>query len=111
MCGLCAALGSAQDWSDEAGRREFAEASSRGVRRIERENRVALLNAILRHCRFHVADWGGNSYVIENEAGKSANAYNLGGIWAAIDQLTPPGMAPPDPLDPALLAAIGTGAA
>lgn len=77
------------------------------MRRVEREQRVALLNAFLRPRGMHVSDWGGNSYVVENREGKSANAYNLAGIWVALDALTKPGDGLVDPLDPALLAALG----
>jgi hypothetical protein len=61
---------------------------------------VALINAILAHYRLQVADWGGNSYVMTNAAGHTANMYSLGGIWADADRLSASGC---DPLDQALI--------
>ncbi|MEI9899327.1 MAG: hypothetical protein WDN31_03440 [Hyphomicrobium sp.] len=61
---------------------------------------MALLNSVLAHYGVHVADWGGNSYVMTNAAGHTANMYSLGGIWADADRLA--GL-PCDPLDQDLI--------
>ncbi len=71
--------------------------------REERGRRVALLNAVLQQYGLSIADWGGNSYVMSNTAGHSANMYTLGGIWADADRLSD---TPCDPLEPELIARL-----
>jgi hypothetical protein len=100
MCGLCGALGSSQYWTDAAGRPEFEAAGRKVVRRNERSQRVALVNAVLRPYRLTVHDWGGNSFVLQNVLGKKQNVYNLAGVWAAADELAG---RPVDPLNEPLL--------
>jgi|SRR5882757_300507 len=100
MCGLCGALGSSQYWTDAAGRPEFEAAGRKVVRRNERSQRVALVNAVLRPCHVTVHDWGGNSFVLQNAVGKKQNVYNLAGVWSAADELAGH---PVDPLDEHLL--------
>lgn len=100
MCGLCGALGSSQYWTDAAGRPEFEAAGQKVVRRNERARRVALVNAVLRTSQVSVQDWGGNSFVLQNELGKRRNVYNLAGVWSAADELAG---RPVDPLDEQLL--------
>jgi hypothetical protein len=100
MCGLCGALGSSQYWTDAAGRPEFEAAGRKVVRRNERSQRVALVNAVLRPSQVTVHDWGGNSFVLQNALGKKHNVYNLAGVWSAADKLAG---RPVDPLDEHLL--------
>lgn len=107
MCGLCAALGSSQDWTDAAGRPEFEKAGHKVTRRSEREARVALANRVLGFYGLELRDWGGNSFVLSDRSGRSENMYNLAGIWAAAERLAG---APCDPLDPALLRVLEEGA-
>jgi hypothetical protein len=71
--------------------------------REERGRRVALLNTVLQQYGLSIADWGGNSYVMSNAAGHSANMYTLGGIWADADRLS---NTPCDPLDAGLIARL-----
>lgn len=106
MCGLCGALGGSQYWTDAAGRAEFEHTGARIVRRRERAQRVALLDAMLQLHGLRVRDWGGNSYVLEDAAGRRENVYNLAGIWAAADALA---AEPVDPLAQSWLQAIEAG--
>lgn len=103
MCSLCAALGGSRYWTDAAGRAAFARGGRPVTLRQERSRRVALLNAVLAGAGLSVADWGGNSYVVKNAAGRSANVYSLTAIWNEADALAE---APADPLDPVLVAAL-----
>lgn len=101
MCGLCGALGNSQFWTDAAGHADFQRNGSTLTRRQEREQLVGLVNRVLHSKGLALRDWGGNSYVIEGPRGKLDNVYNIGGIWAAIDRLTPDDEI--DPLDDAVL--------
>lgn len=100
MCSLCAALGGSRSWTDAAGKAAFSSNGHAVSIREERGRRVALLNTVLTHYGLHVSDWGGNSYVMTNSVGQTANMYSLGGIWADADRLAP---TPCDPLDKTLI--------
>lgn len=103
MCSLCAALGGSRNWTDAAGQAAFAKTGRPISLREERGRRVALLNAILGRYSLTISDWGGNSYVLGNFSGQTANMYTLGGIWNDADRLA---SEPCDPLDPALIATL-----
>jgi len=96
VCSLCAALGASRNWADAAGHAAFQRHGGKVTLRQEREGRVALLNLLLAPCGLRIRDWGGNSYVLQNRDGRRENVYNLNGIWAAVDVLSPGGC---DPLD------------
>jgi hypothetical protein len=96
MCSLCAALASSRLWTDAAGHEVFSYGGRKVTRREERERRVDLLNRLFDPHRITIKDWGGNSFVIENERGCRENAYNLLGIWSGVETLC--GLAI-DPLD------------
>ena len=101
MCSLCAALGAARHWTDAAGRPEFARGpGGRVTVRDERTRRVAILRSILSARGIDLRDWGGNSYVLKDRAGRTGNVWNLGGIWAEADRLGEDAL---DLLDPDLL--------
>ncbi len=112
MCSLCAALGGSRAWTDAAGKAAFATAGRTVTIGAERRRRVSLLNEILAHYGLSIADWGGNSYVLSDAAGRTANMYTLGGIWAEVDRLAASAC---DPLDPDLVARLaavpGSGSA
>ena len=104
MCSLCAALGGSRYWTDAAGQAAFEKSGRKISLGAERGRRVALLNQILESHGLKISDWGGNSYVLEDQRGRTENMYNLAGIWAAVDRLAE---RPCDPLDPALIERLG----
>lgn len=108
MCSLCAALGGSRSWTDAAGKAAFSKGGHTVTLREERGRRVALLNCVLGHYGLQVADWGGNSYVMTNAAGQTANMYSLGGIWADADRLASEAC---DPLDEALIRRLNASGA
>jgi hypothetical protein len=107
MCSLCAALGGSRNWTDAAGQAAFAKTGRNVTLRDERSRRVALLNAVLVRYKLTISDWGGNSYVLSDAAGRTANMYTLGGIWSDADRLA---SEPCDPLDPDLIANLNASA-
>jgi hypothetical protein len=100
MCGLCGVLGSGEYWTDAAGRSEFEAAGRKVVRRHERSQRVALVDAVLKPYGLSIRDWGGNSYVLRSASGDTRNVYNLAGVWSAADELAETAV---DPLSEPLL--------
>jgi hypothetical protein len=100
MCGLCAALGGSRFWTDTAGREEFAADGRPVSLMLERSGRVALLNMVLSTMGVRVSDWAGSSYVLEDAAGNTRNAYNLMEIWEKADELS---TRPVDPIDPQIV--------
>jgi hypothetical protein len=100
MCSLCAALGGSRYWTDAAGQPGFEKSGLKLSLMTERRRRVALLNRILALYEARICDWGGSSYVLEDQTGRAENIYNLAGVWAQVDQLANRLC---DPLDPALI--------
>jgi hypothetical protein len=96
-------LGGSRNWTDAAGKAAFAKTGHNVTLREERGRRVALLNAVLAKYKLQIADWGGNSYVLSDANGRTANMYTLGGIWSEADRLL---NAPCDPLDADLIARL-----
>src|ERR1700722_11570910 len=97
MCSLCSALGGSRYWTDAAGQSALEATGLKTTLMAERRRRVALLNRVLEAYGLTVSDWGGSSYVLEDRDGRTANIYNLAGIWAQADRLADRLC---DPLDP-----------
>lgn len=92
MCGLCGVL-LTDHWAE-----------SDGPRRA-RVFRVRLLNRVLDHYGLRLDDWSGRVYTLRDSKGRATVVSDLGTLWAAAEDLAG---RPLDPLDPALLAALGT---
>jgi len=73
-------------------------------RRRDRGRKAALANEVLRFYGLKVEDWGGSKYLVRDRKGRSELVDDLGSLWPAAGRLA--GRAP-DPLDPALQAALG----
>jgi hypothetical protein len=106
MCSLCAAFGGSRFWTDAAGHDGFRHNGGKVTLRSEREKRVALLNRLLGAYGINIKDWGGNSYVLQDQKGQRLNVYNLAGIWAAVDTMTGNGC---DPLGQEFLEHLSRG--
>jgi hypothetical protein len=78
-------------------------AESDGARRA-RVFRVDLLNRVLDHYGLRLDDWSGRVYTLRDRKGRATVVSDLGTLWAAAEDLAG---RPLDPLDPALLAALG----
>ena len=103
MCSLCSALGGSRYWTDAAGQGAFEKSSRRLSLITERRRRVALLNVVFEPYHLSISDWGGSSYVVENQSGRTQNVYSLAGIWAEADLLADRLC---DPLDPLVIARL-----
>ena len=90
MCSLCGVL-----LSDH-----WAEADGGARARIFR---VGLLNRVLGHFGLSLGAWG-RVYVLRDRTGRTAVVDDLGAVWREAERLLG---RPLDPLDPALLAALG----
>jgi hypothetical protein len=93
MCALCGALQSSH-WAES------------GSGRRERVFRAVVLNRVLSHFGLELGDWAGRVYLLRDRKGKTTVVDDLGGLWAAAEQLAG---RPLDPLDPALVAALRRG--
>ncbi|MBX6322843.1 MAG: hypothetical protein IRY94_13520 [Rhodospirillaceae bacterium] len=94
MCGLCGALGGAEDWTEAGG------AAAGTTRRGRRLARASLANAVLRHYGLSLSDWQGARYVLRKATGGSELVDSLGDLWPAAERLSGRRC---DPLDEALL--------
>ena len=72
-------------------------------RRGERRVRIRLLNRVLQYYGMNAKLWG-SGYMLGRNSGQSVRAENLGGLWREVEQLSGRRC---DPLDPALIAALG----
>jgi len=91
MCALCGVLLS-DHWAEgEGGRRA-------------RIARVELVNRVLDHYALRLDDWAGRVYTLRDRTGRSVVVDNLGVLWTEAAKLAG---RPLDPLDPALVAALG----
>ncbi len=105
MCGLCGVLGSEGHWTDATGSTAvFAERRVRQTRTQERHYRVRLANKVLGHYGFRLRDWDGKAYLLSTPTGRSEMVPNLGSLWPAAEAMA---KRPCDPLDLALIAALG----
>lgn len=103
MCALCAVLGSSNHWTDMAGRSEFSWKGNKVTRRIERNRRVSLFKPLFDYYGLELNDWGGSSYLLSNQAGKSKEVYQLNGVWTVAEELAG---RPCDPLDPEFIESL-----
>jgi hypothetical protein len=99
MCILCYGLTGEEHWSDA----QVGAESTTSVR----ARRRALLTAIMAaHGLQYSDDPTGVTSLISDHKGKVQVARSLGEVWAAAEQLV---KRPLDPLEPALLARLGSG--
>jgi hypothetical protein len=101
MCGLCGMLGAQDHWSDLLPQRDQDTVARRN--RLERMQRVAYLNVVLKAFACSVTDWQGSRYLLSTFTGKSELVDNLQQLWAAVERLT--GHVP-DPLSTAVQARL-----
>lgn len=95
MCGLCGVLVN-EHWTDAG-----------GAGRRARVIRTALLERALATAGLGVREWAAQ-YVVTDGKGRSAVATDLAALWVVADQLAGRAL---DPLDPAVVAAVGGTAA
>lgn len=105
MCSLCGVLGGKTHWTESSGPAgSLAEAGLYATRGAERQERVRLLNRVLRPFGLTLGDWAGASYVLRSRTGQSELVENLTQLWPAAERLQ---KRPCDPLDPEVIAALG----
>jgi hypothetical protein len=104
MCALCGMLGGDAHWSDSAAApAAFARRRETHTLARERQARVRLLNAVLRHYGLGVADWAGGGYLLSSRTGRTELVGDLGRLWSAAERMSGKTL---DPLDERLLAAL-----
>ena len=91
MCPLCGALLS-EHWAD------------RGDARRARVLRTRMVATVLQGFGLTLGDWGGSAYVLADRKGRAEVVHDLSSLWTEAERLAG---RPLDPLDPALVAALG----
>jgi hypothetical protein len=91
MCSLCSVLLS-EHWAEQGGGRRA------------HLRRLSLLNRVLEPFGLRLDDWAGRDYVLRDRTGRTAVVADVGSLWLEAERLLG---RPLDPLDPALLAALG----
>ena len=95
MCGLCGMFGVAEHWTEQSG-------AENQQRRVDRQHRVRIANAVLELFGLRCADWQ-NRFTLASRTGRSMVVDNLGALWPAAEKLAGRTI---DPLDPAVIAKV-----
>jgi hypothetical protein len=104
MCALCGVFAGTAHWSDSASApAAFASRTEPQTRARERQARVRVLNAVLKHYGIGVKDWSGASYLLTGATGRTALVETVGELWSAAERLSGRTL---DPLDETYLAAL-----
>jgi hypothetical protein len=93
MCALCGLLRESH-WAE-------GDSSLRG-----RLVRARIVDRVLSHFGLELSDWAGRVYLVRDRKGRTVVVEDLGGLWAAAEQLAG---RPLDPLDAELVAALRRG--
>ena len=104
MCALCGVLGGKGHWSDSASAPEvFAGRTEPQTRLRERQARVRILNAALKHQGVVAKDWSGNAYLLTSRTGRTAIVDTVADVWPAAERISGRVC---DPLDEQYLSAL-----
>ena len=107
MCALCGVLGGKGHWTDSSSAPGvFAARSEPQTRLRERQQRIRILNAVLKHQGVSVRDWSGSSYLLTGRTGRTAIVDTVAVIWKRADEISGRSC---DPLDEAYLRSLGGG--
>jgi len=105
MCALCGVLGGEGHWTESSSAPAvFAARSESQTRLRERQARIRILNAVLKHQGVTVRDWSGRSYLLTGLTGRSAMVDSVGEIWKRADEISGRSC---DPLDETYLRSLG----
>jgi hypothetical protein len=104
VCAFCGMLGGQAHWSEsDAAPTAFVARREAHTRQRERQRRVRLLNAVLRHYGLTVAPWAANSYLLSTRTGRTEIVDDLAHLWTVAERLSSKRC---DPLDDELLHAM-----
>ena len=101
MCSLCGILGVEDHWTDAVPRPDvFTRNDQAHRRRLERAERIAVANLVLRARSLSLSDWQGSSYVLSTATGNTEVVESLAHLWPTAERLSGSDF---DPLDPDLM--------
>jgi len=103
MCGACGILGGGPDWLDRVDNPAGVPSGPGLTLAAERQRRVALVNLLLAPKRLSLREFG-RRMVIASPTGRAEIVDDLRHVWVEADRMIDGGI---DPLNPALLKAIG----
>jgi hypothetical protein len=87
MCGACAVLNNAPDWTDRVGNPDGIGHSRNLTRGAERQRRVDLVNLLLQPMRMKLFDLG-NNLSLQGPTGRVEIVEGLAHVWLAADRLS-----------------------
>lgn len=86
MCGLCGAFGQKMHWTDKVNEQQNKETDTH-ISRIERAQRLAILNSYLKHKGIKVRDWQNTRFILENLTGRTEIAEDIFDVWAKVKDM------------------------
>ena len=89
MCEVCAVFGIGQHWTD-AGKLANSRLPAPDITRfrVERRQRIALINHLLSESKLKVFDWDGEAYWVERHDGRGERVPNLNALWSTVERLS-----------------------
>jgi hypothetical protein len=89
MCEVCAVFGVGAHWSDAAAHISDTEIAG-GILSLrgERRRRLDLINRLLSSGRMSVSDWDGESYCLEDSAGRTRVVADLSMLWNVAEEMS-----------------------
>lgn len=101
MCAFCAVFSGIPHWTETGTNAAEGERISGGRDwRLQRHERVGLVNQILAFYGCKIDDWMAENYVVRSLKGRSEIVQYLPQIWMTVEDIA---KKPADPLDPELL--------
>lgn len=101
MCAFCAVFSGIPHWTETGTNAGASERVSGGRDwRLQRHERVGVVNKILAFYGCKLDDWMAENYVVRSLRGRTEIVQYLPQIWMAVEDIA---KKPADPLDPELL--------
>ena len=88
MCALCGVIGGKTHWTDGSPRPgAYHRAPTAPERRLERQERVKIVNRVLEPFRMTLSDWQGSAFLLSTATGKSEVVDDLTHLWVVAERL------------------------
>ena len=89
MCALCGVIGGNAHWTDGSPRPGvYHRAPTTPERRRERQERVRIVNRVLKPFGMTLSDWQGSAFLLSTRTGKNEVVDDLSHLWIVAERLS-----------------------